>query len=107
MVCHSEVYTYVDIVHIEYVNIIRTVSTRCHVRNVSLVHIVGRSMECFPVHLFHREERKRGVLKIHHRWSRWGVSPRHAEGRHAQAFKGRKNVKMKAISFLQWPGQMP
>jgi hypothetical protein len=40
------------------------------------------------------------VLKIHHCWPRWGVSPRHAEGRHAQAFKGRKNVKMKAISFL-------
>ena len=100
MVCYSEIYTFVDIVQDEYVNIIRTVSTRCHVRNVSLVHIVGRSMDAFLFIYVHREERKRGVLKIHHRWPRWGVSPRHAEGRHAQAFKGRKNVKMKAISFL-------
>ena len=63
----SEIYTFVDIVQHEYVNISRTVSTRCHVRNVSLVHIVGRSMDAFLFIYVHREERKRGVLKFHRR----------------------------------------
>ena len=63
MVCYSEIYTFVDIVHDEYLNIIRTVSTRCHVRNVSLVHIVGRSMDAFLFIYVHREERKKRCVE--------------------------------------------
>ena len=63
MVCYSEIYTFVDIVQDEYVNITRTVSTRCHVRNVSLVHIVGRSMDAFLFIYAHREERKKRCVE--------------------------------------------
>ena len=59
----SEIYTFVDIVQHEYVNISRTVSTRCHVRNVSLVHIVGRSMDAFLFIYVHREERKKRCVE--------------------------------------------
>ena len=59
----SEFYTFVDIVQHEYVNISRTVSTRCHVRNVSLVHIVGRSMDAFLFIYVHREERKKRCVE--------------------------------------------
>ena len=59
----SEFYTFVDIVQHEYVNISRTVSTRCHVRNVSLVHIVGRSIDAILFIYAHREERKKRCVE--------------------------------------------
>ena len=116
MVCHSKFYTHVDIVYVLYGNTdpyrkwpdgtYRIVMLVCS-KYMSLVHIARMSMACFPVPLYSQERKKKRCVEVSPSPASLGCSPRHAEGRHACAFKGRKTVKMKAISFPQWPGQMP